>query len=133
MSDERIDPQMQSAKWRVDAVSILMKQDTEKYSRERRIVRQIEDTINIALQCLFGDKFRLDREPRLEEIVAQALNLNFKLKTQVIYLGDFRTSFSTLTTHTTIHECRSWMSKKVILPQFGSFRRARSGFGLQKR
>lgn len=90
---DRVDSQMQSAKWRVDTVSALKRQDTAHASRERRIARQIENDINSVMKYLFGDGFQLDRDVGLEEIVARALNLNFKLKTEVIHLGDFHTEF----------------------------------------
>ncbi|KAF8597355.1 hypothetical protein BDV93DRAFT_610436 [Ceratobasidium sp. AG-I] len=87
------DPQMQSAKWRVDTVSALRNLDVEHASRARQIVQPIAAAIETVFLSFFGHEPTYDCTAELEEIVNRALDLNFKLKTEVIHLGDFHTKF----------------------------------------
>ncbi|KAG8719306.1 hypothetical protein FRC09_011350 [Ceratobasidium sp. 395] len=86
------DSQIQCAKWRVDTFSTLTKLDPG-YTRLADVISvDISSRIGGITTCLIGSTLLLDDDKRqLKSVVEKALNLNHKIKTEVLRLGDFHT------------------------------------------
>lgn len=86
------DPQMQSAKWRVDTYSTLVKLHSEDRGLSQRIQTEVGSRIDAIIVCLIGKTVPLDNELKgLDDIIQKALRLNNTIKTEVLRVGDFHT------------------------------------------
>ncbi|KAG8720504.1 hypothetical protein FRC09_009458 [Ceratobasidium sp. 395] len=86
------DSQIQCAKWRVDTFSTLTKLDPGYTKLGDALSVDISSCIDSITTCLTGSTLLLNGDKRqLKSVVEKALNLNHKVKTEVLRLGDFHT------------------------------------------
>jgi hypothetical protein len=89
-----LDPQMQSAKWRIDTYSSLTKIYLGRDELAARIGSHIVSSISAACAHIFGTQFKSSNiDIQLTQIAARALELNHKIKSEVVHLGDLHAEY----------------------------------------
>ncbi|KAG8715497.1 hypothetical protein FRC09_016560 [Ceratobasidium sp. 395] len=86
------DPQILSAKWRVDAYSALFVLDHSRDSYASTLGSNIASQIDDIGLCLFGIKPK--STDLIVKLVERAMKLNHKLKAEVVHEGDFHVEYA---------------------------------------